>query len=77
MLAVHYRGRDAQPQSSPVFLMAVRSGRFNTGREPERHAMKFSAMQQNSFVFMRGSCHLFYRDWPVSAKAPTDFITRH
>jgi uncharacterized protein (DUF2252 family) len=42
--------------------------KFNAGREPERLAMKFSAMKQNPFVFMRGSCHLFYRDWPVSDK---------
>ncbi|GAA4029171.1 DUF2252 domain-containing protein [Actimicrobium antarcticum] len=32
----------------------------NTGREPERLAMKYQAMRRNPFVFMRGSCSLFY-----------------
>lgn len=39
---------------------------YNAGREAERLALKFAAMRQDAFVFMRGSCHLFYRDWPVA-----------
>ena len=34
--------------------------KFNAGREPERLAMKLAKMAQSPFVFLRGSCHLFY-----------------
>ena len=34
---------------------------FNRGREPERLAMKFANMSRDPFVFLRGSCHLFYQ----------------
>jgi uncharacterized protein (DUF2252 family) len=37
---------------------------FNADREPERLALKFRAMRQSAFAFFRGSCHLFYADWP-------------
>lgn len=36
---------------------------YNSGREQERLQMKLSAMQADPFVFLRGSCHLFYEDW--------------
>lgn len=39
---------------------------YNAGREPERLAMKYQAMRQNAFAFMRGTCHLFYQNWPTS-----------
>jgi uncharacterized protein (DUF2252 family) len=39
--------------------------KFNAGREPERLAIKYRTMRQNAFAFMRGTCHLFYRDWPA------------
>lgn len=38
--------------------------RFNQGRNPERLKLKYAHMQENSFVFYRGTCHLFYEDWP-------------
>jgi uncharacterized protein (DUF2252 family) len=38
--------------------------RFNTGRDPERLAMKYAAMRRGAFVFLRGSCHLFYDRLP-------------
>ena len=41
---------------------------FNSGREPERLAMKHLAMRQDAFAFMRGTCHLFYQDWPATDK---------
>lgn len=41
---------------------------FNSGREPERLAMKQLAMRQDAFAFMRGTCHLFYQDWPATDK---------
>jgi uncharacterized protein (DUF2252 family) len=38
----------------------------NKNRDPERLAMKYSAMRANSFVFLRGTCHLFYDRLPKS-----------
>jgi len=34
---------------------------FNAGREPERLQLKYDKMQADAFVFLRGSCHLFYQ----------------
>ena len=31
---------------------------FNTGRDPERLAMKYKLMRSSPFVFLRGTCHL-------------------
>ncbi len=42
--------------------------KFNQGRNPQRLGLKYQAMRKNSFVFFRGTCHLFYEDWP--AKSP-------
>lgn len=39
---------------------------YNAGREPERLALKYQAMRQDAFAFMRGTCHLYYQDWPAS-----------
>ena len=39
---------------------------YNSGRETERLALKHLAMRQDSFAFMRGTCHLYYQDWPAS-----------
>ena len=39
---------------------------YNAGREPERLALKYRAMRRDAFAFMRGTCHLFYQDWPVA-----------
>lgn len=38
---------------------------YNAGREAERVAMKYRAMRQDVFTFMRGTCHLYYKDWPA------------
>lgn len=46
--------------------------KYNTGREPERLALKYLAMRQDAFAFMRGTCHLFYQDWPASDKQLND-----
>ncbi|MFC6310832.1 DUF2252 domain-containing protein [Paraburkholderia dipogonis] len=37
---------------------------FNAGRDPERLAMKYQAMRTSPFVFLRGTCHLFYERLP-------------
>ncbi|MDE2253187.1 MAG: DUF2252 domain-containing protein [Betaproteobacteria bacterium] len=50
---------------------------FNAGRDPERLALKYRAMRQNSFAFLRGSCHLFYDRLPTTklfTKAPAAWL---
>lgn len=39
---------------------------YNAGREPERLQLKYRKMRESSFVFLRGSCHLFYSRLPRS-----------
>jgi uncharacterized protein (DUF2252 family) len=39
-------------------LEAIRA--YNAGRDPVRLVRKYRAMRANSFVFLRGTCHLFY-----------------
>jgi uncharacterized protein (DUF2252 family) len=38
---------------------------FNQGRDPERLTLKYQAMRTTAFAFLRGTCHLFYQDWPA------------
>ena len=38
---------------------------FNHNRKPELLALKYQAMRQNAFAFLRGTCHLFYEDFPA------------
>jgi uncharacterized protein (DUF2252 family) len=38
--------------------------KFNRGRDPERLALKYKAMQKDALAFFRGTCHLFCEDWP-------------
>jgi uncharacterized protein (DUF2252 family) len=38
---------------------------FNQGREPELLALKYRLMRESNFSFFRGTCHLFYEDWPA------------
>jgi len=50
---------------------------FNAGRDPERLAMKYRKMRESPFVFLRGTCHLFYQRLPkadVLAKAPLTWV---
>ncbi|MDD3352124.1 DUF2252 domain-containing protein [Zoogloea sp.] len=37
---------------------------FNAGRDPERLALKLRKMRADPFIFLRGSCHLFYTRLP-------------
>ena len=46
--------------------------KYNAGREPERVALKYRAMRQDAFSFMRGTCHLYYQDWPASDRQLND-----
>ena len=46
---------------------------FNAGRDPDRLALKYRNMRSSPFVFLRATCHLFYRrlpDLPLFADAP-------
>lgn len=56
-------------------VRAIRS--FNAGRDPERLALKYQAMRQSPFAFLRGTCHLFYDRLPTDklfTKAPTAWL---
>lgn len=49
----------------------------NAGRDAERLWLKFSAMRQSAFAFLRGSCHLFYQRLPrggIFTSAPAAWI---
>lgn len=46
--------------------------KYNAGREAERLALKYRAMRQDVFAFMRGTCHLYYQDWPASGRQLND-----
>jgi uncharacterized protein (DUF2252 family) len=35
---------------------------FNQNRDPEKVLLKYKAIRESSFRFLRGSCHLFYED---------------
>jgi len=37
---------------------------FNQGRDERLLDLKYQAMRANPFSFFRGTCHLFYQDWP-------------
>lgn len=41
---------------------------FNQGRNPALVQRKYQLMQQDPFVFFRGTCHLFYADWPKDSQ---------
>lgn len=47
----------------------------NLGRDPERLAMKYQAMLTNPFVFLRGTCHLFYDRLPKDGIAKSAPLT--
>lgn len=50
---------------------------FNAGRDPERLAMKLAKMRADPFLFLRGSCHLFYQALPdcaALAQAPVTWV---
>lgn len=45
---------------------------FNQGYDPRLIAMKYQAMRTDAFAFFRGTCHLFYQDWP--GETPLDTV---
>lgn len=51
---------------------------FNAGRDPERLALKYAALADNPFSFLRGTCHLYYAGWPADTlldQAPAAWIS--
>ncbi len=40
---------------------------FNEGRIPAMLQLKYKAMRIDAFAFLRGTCHLFYEDWPADS----------
>lgn len=57
--------------------VAEKIRRFNAGRDPERLAMKLQKMRSNPFIFLRGTCHLFYDALPrheIFSHAPVTWI---
>lgn len=50
--------------------LVERIQQFNRSREPELLALKYQSMRQDAFAFLRGTCHLFYEDFP--AHSPLD-----
>lgn len=50
---------------------------FNAGRDPQRLAMKYAKLRASPFLFLRGTCHLFYARLPkekVFTDAPVAWI---
>ena len=42
--------------------------RFNDDRDPRGLRLKYRAMRKGPFSFFRGTCHLFYEDWPARSE---------
>ncbi|MGE0128890.1 MAG: DUF2252 domain-containing protein [Blastocatellales bacterium] len=40
---------------------------FNQGRQPDLLRLKMDKMREDAFVFLRGTCHLFYEHWPADS----------
>lgn len=40
---------------------------YNQGRDPAVLALKYQTMRTDVFAFYRGTCHLFYEDWPANS----------
>ncbi|WP_143304907.1 DUF2252 domain-containing protein [Chitinophaga vietnamensis] len=51
--------------------------KFNEGRLPDMLRIKYAAMRENAFRFYRGTCHLFYEDFPRKSallKSPNTWL---
>ena len=48
---------------------------FNRGRDPDRLVMKYRNMRTSPFVFLRGTCHLFYQRLPKNSIFKTAPLT--
>jgi uncharacterized protein (DUF2252 family) len=62
---------------TPITNLVDRIKQFNKGREPERLQYKYARMRASMFGFYRGTCHLFYQDWPQATsldRSPATWI---
>ncbi len=57
-------GKGAGKSTDTSADLAKQIAAYNTGRDPERLAMKYALMRTSPFVFLRGTCHLFYARLP-------------
>jgi uncharacterized protein (DUF2252 family) len=48
---------------------------FNQTRDAGLVALKYQKMQADAFAFFRGTCHLFYEDWPTHTVLNTAPLT--
>ncbi|TMD46636.1 MAG: DUF2252 domain-containing protein, partial [Chloroflexi bacterium] len=46
--------------------LVARIKAFNQGRDPQLIQLKYKAMRPDVFAFYRGTCHLFYENWPAN-----------
>ncbi|MEW9586903.1 DUF2252 domain-containing protein [Paraburkholderia sp. DGU8] len=44
--------------------IAAEIAKFNSGRDAERLNMKYQRMRTSPFIFLRGTCHIFYKRLP-------------
>ena len=49
--------------TNSTILERIETFNHNPSRDPELLQLKYDKMKENAFVFLRGSCHLFYEDW--------------
>ncbi|GAC1677371.1 MAG: DUF2252 domain-containing protein [Ktedonobacteraceae bacterium] len=47
--------------------IAERLRAFNQDRNPQLVQLKYQMMRADAFAFYRGTCHLFYQDWPAQS----------
>lgn len=65
------------PMSTPKIAQRIQEFNSDPERDQELLQLKYKKMKENPFVFLRGSCHLFYEDWPNHSplnQAPLSWI---
>jgi uncharacterized protein (DUF2252 family) len=50
--------------------IAQRITAFNSNRDPDKVLLKYKAIRESSFRFLRGTCHLFYEDLSKQPSLP-------
>ena len=63
--------------SQTMTTVFERIQQFNQMRDPQLVALKYQKMQadKSAFTFLRGTCHLFYEDWPTETPLNTAPLT--
>ena len=63
--------------TSLTIAQRIKNFNHNPHRDSELLKLKYEKMKENPFTFLRGSCHLFYEDWPVNSplnQAPLSWL---